>query len=59
MRSRILATAFATVLFGFLLSLGVDRPMWAIVLSTAAFSYVAVTSGDVLLRVLGATVAIA
>jgi hypothetical protein len=50
MRTRVAATACATVMFSYLAAHGVSAPLWAIVPTVAIFSYVVLAAGDVLLR---------
>jgi hypothetical protein len=50
MRTRVAATACATVMLSYLAARGVTAPLWVIVPTTALFSYVVLAAGDVLLR---------
>ena len=54
-RSRLAATACATILLSFLISLGTKAPIAVVVLSAATFSYVVLACGDVFLRLFNAS----
>ena len=51
MRTRVAATACATLMLSYLAALGVATPLWVIVPTFALFSYVVLACGDVLLRI--------